>query len=185
MNFINIYVFFVCNYTTLSKVKIYYDSPLGTILLEGSDKGLTKLVFVDEMSSNEKTGPENQDDLIDNNPEMTSNWISRLDDYFNHRLTVFDLELDLKGTEFQKKVWKELLNIPFGRTVTYKELTLRLGDIKAIRAVAAANGANPVSIIVPCHRVLGSDGSLTGYAGGLWRKQWLLDFERGVQTLDF
>jgi len=83
----------------------------------------------------------------------------------------------LKGTGFQKKVWEELLKIPFGKTITYKELALKLGDLKAIRAVAAANGANPVSVIVPCHRVIGSDGSLTGYAGGLWRKRWLLEHE--------
>ena len=111
--------------------------------------------------------------------EMTSLQKDLLDRYFNKTLRSFDIELDLRGTEFQKRVWAELIKIPFGKTVTYKELALKLGDIKAIRAVAAANGANPVSIIVPCHRVIGSDGSLTGYAGGLWRKQWLLDFERG------
>jgi methylated-DNA-[protein]-cysteine S-methyltransferase len=110
---------------------------------------------------------------------MTSQWKKQLDNYFNKSLKHFEVELDLQGTEFQQRVWTELLKIPFGKTVTYKELTLRIGDIKAIRAVAAANAANPVSIIVPCHRVIGSDGSLTGYAGELWRKQWLLDFERG------
>ena len=110
--------------------------------------------------------------------DMPSQWTWQLDEYFAKTREVFDLKLDLKGTEFQKRVWGALLEIPFGKTISYKELSLRLGDIKAIRAVAAANGANPVSIIVPCHRVIGSDGSLTGYAGGLWRKRWLIDFER-------
>jgi methylated-DNA-[protein]-cysteine S-methyltransferase len=108
---------------------------------------------------------------------MESHWKTQLDEYFSRKREAFTLPLDLKGTEFQKKVWAELLNIPFGKTVSYKELSIRLGDVKAIRAVAAANGANPVSIIVPCHRVIGSDGSPTGYAGGLWRKQWLLEHE--------
>jgi methylated-DNA-[protein]-cysteine S-methyltransferase len=106
-----------------------------------------------------------------------------MDEYFNGNRKTFDLPLDLQGTDFQKKVWLELQKIPFGKTISYKELSLRLGDIKAIRAVAAANGANPVSIIVPCHRVIGSNGSLTGYAGGLWRKQWLLDHESSALRL--
>ena len=93
------------------------------------------------------------------------------------RREYFELELNLKGTAFQIRVWEELLKMPFGKTISYKDLSIRLGDLKAIRAVAAANGANPVSIIVPCHRIIGSDGSLTGYGGGLWRKRWLLDFE--------
>ena len=84
------------------------------------------------------------------------------------------------GTEFQKKVWQELLNIPFGKTCSYLELSKKLGDVKAIRAVAAANGKNPLWIVIPCHRVIGSDGSLTGYAGGLWRKKWLLEHENPV-----
>ncbi|MCU0371019.1 MAG: methylated-DNA--[protein]-cysteine S-methyltransferase [Bacteroidales bacterium] len=104
-------------------------------------------------------------------------WVKQLDEYFSRDRKTFDLPLDLHGTDFQRRVWNELLHIPYGKTVTYKELALKLGDIAAIRAVAAANGANPVSIIIPCHRVIGSDGSLTGYAGGLWRKKWLLEHE--------
>lgn len=109
---------------------------------------------------------------------MSSFWFNQLEEYFEGKRVEFDLPLDLQGTDFQKRVWNELLTIPYGKTVSYKELSIRLGDVRAIRAVAAANGANPVSIIVPCHRVIGSDGSLTGYAGGLWRKRWLLDFEQ-------
>jgi methylated-DNA-[protein]-cysteine S-methyltransferase len=142
-------------------MKTYYYSPIGTICIEGDERGMSKLIFA-----------ENIEDEVDEKNEITSPWIRQLDEYFKH-----ELELNLKGTAFQLRVWEELLKIPFGKTITYKELSLRLGDLKAIRAVAAANGANPVSIIVPCHRVIGSDGSLTGYAGGLWRKRWLLDFE--------
>jgi methylated-DNA-[protein]-cysteine S-methyltransferase len=147
-------------------MKTYYYSPIGTICIEGDERGMSKLIFA-----------ENIEDEVDEKNEITSPWIRQLDEYFKHQLEFFELELNLKGTAFQLRVWEELLKIPFGKTITYKELSLRLGDLKAIRAVAAANGANPVSIIVPCHRVIGSDGSLTGYAGGLWRKRWLLDFE--------
>ena len=117
------------------------------------------------------------------NRQMESQFIKQLDEYFNRKRTVFDLPLDLQGTEFQLRVWNELLKIPFDRTITYKELALKLGNLKAIRAVGTANGANPVSIIIPCHRVIGSDGSLTGYAGGLWRKKWLLEFESSTSSL--
>lgn len=92
-----------------------------------------------------------------------------------------DFKLNPKGTAFQQKVWQELLNIPYGKTMSYQELSIKLGDVKATRAVANANGKNPLWIVVPCHRVIGSDGSLTGYAGGLWRKKWLLDHENPVK----
>ena len=103
--------------------------------------------------------------------------MQQLDAYFNGTRKEFDLQLDPEGTDFQKRVWKELLNVPFGKTRTYLEQSKKLGDIKAIRAVASANGKNPIAIIIPCHRILGSDGSLTGYASGLWRKKWLLEHE--------
>jgi len=156
-------------------------------MLKGSEKGISGLIFADEQPDARQTVREVFDEEAEvDDPELSAlaaQWSSQLDEYFRRERSIFELPLDLHGTDFQLRVWNELLNIPFGRTVTYKELTLRLGDIKAIRAVAAANGANPVSIIVPCHRVIGSDGSLTGYAGGLWRKQWLLEFERGEQRL--
>jgi methylated-DNA-[protein]-cysteine S-methyltransferase len=147
-------------------MKAYYKSPIGTIFIEGDESGLSKLVFADSI-----------EDKSDDRTEMATFWIKQLDEYFTHQREYFELELNLKGTAFQLRVWEEILKIPFGKTISYKELSLRLGDLKAIRAVAAANGANPVSIIVPCHRIIGSNGSLTGYAGGLWRKRWLLDFE--------
>ena len=101
----------------------------------------------------------------------------QLQEYFEGKRTDFDLKLNPKGTEFQQKVWKSLLDIPYGKTVSYMDQTKKLGDVKAIRAVASANGKNPLWIVVPCHRVIGTNGSLTGYAGGLSRKKWLLEHE--------
>lgn len=106
-----------------------------------------------------------------------------LDNYFKGTQKVFSFKLNLGGTNFQQKVWKALIEIPYGKTCSYLELSKRLGDEKAIRAVALANGKNPVWVVVPCHRVIGSDGSLTGYAGGLRRKQWLLNHENNISQL--
>ena len=113
------------------------------------------------------------------------NAVTELNDYFQGKRTHFDFKLNPKGTEFQQKVWQALLEIPYGKTCSYMDLSKKLGDVKAIRAVASANGKNPLWIVVPCHRVIGTDGSLTGYAGGLWRKKWLLEHESpsGQQTL--
>jgi methylated-DNA-[protein]-cysteine S-methyltransferase len=147
-------------------MKTYYYSPIGTILFEYNEIGMSKLIFTNSIEYE----PVEEE-------ELSSIWKKQLDEYFTNKREIFDIPLDLKGTDFQKRVWSELLKIPYGKTISYKELSLKLGDVKSIRAVGAANGANPVSIIVPCHRVIGSDGSLTGYAGGLWRKQWLLEHE--------
>lgn len=107
--------------------------------------------------------------------------------YFDGQLTEFTIPVRQEGTEFQQSVWKELLEIPYGKTISYLDLSKRIGDVKAIRAVGTSNGKNKIAIIVPCHRVIGSNGSLTGYAGGLGRKQWLLEHEmkvaHGVLTL--
>lgn len=105
--------------------------------------------------------------------------ISQLDEYFSHKRTVFDVPLLFIGTDFQKSVWQELLNIPYGETISYGDLSLKLGNPKAVRAVAAANGANAISLFVPCHRVIGSNHKLTGYAGGLHAKKELLNLESG------
>lgn len=107
----------------------------------------------------------------------------QLDEYFSRKRKLFDIPLLLVGTDFQKAVWHELLNIPYGNTCSYGELSQKLGNPKAVRAVAAANGANPVSILVPCHRVIGSDRKLTGYGGGLAAKKALLDLEADFLTL--
>lgn len=103
--------------------------------------------------------------------------IQELDEYFKKGRKFFTVELKAEGTEFQQRVWTELLTIPFGKTISYEELAVRLGDIKAIRAAAVANSVNPIAIIIPCHRVIGKNGELTGYAGGLDNKQWLLFHE--------
>jgi methylated-DNA-[protein]-cysteine S-methyltransferase len=102
---------------------------------------------------------------------------AQLDAYFAGELVAFDVPLAVHGTEFQKRVWDQLVQIPYGETISYSELARRLGDLKLVRAVGLANGRNPISIIVPCHRVIGADGSLVGYGGGLERKQWLLEHE--------
>lgn len=104
---------------------------------------------------------------------------AELDAYFRGKLRRFEAPLDLRGTPFQKSVWKRLARTPYGTTLTYAQLAARAGLPSAVRAVGHANGRNPVSIVVPCHRVVGTDGALHGYGGGLWRKRWLLEFERG------
>ncbi len=113
--------------------------------------------------------------------------VSQLTEYFDGKRMSFDLPIDQTGTPFQQTVWKELEQIGYGKTISYHELSKRVGNTRAIRAVGTTNGKNQLAIIVPCHRVIGSDGSLTGYAGELWRKKWLLEheakFANGVQTL--
>ena len=110
-------------------------------------------------------------------PQELQEAVLQLQEYFDGSRTEFSFKMAPNGTDFQKKVWQQLLAIPYGTTLSYLDLARQLGDVKAIRAVAAANGKNPLWIAVPCHRVIGSDGSLTGYAGGLWRKKWLLEHE--------
>ncbi len=141
-------------------------TPLGVAELQGDENGLASVKILDEEMS-----------LTREIPEELKDSKKQLEAYFNEDLKSFDLKLNPRGTEFQKRVWSELQNIPFGETTSYLQLSKKLGDEKAVRTVAAANGKNPLWIIIPCHRVIGSDGSLTGYAGGLYRKKWLLDFE--------
>ncbi|PWI29903.1 cysteine methyltransferase [Flavobacteriaceae bacterium LYZ1037] len=142
------------------------NSPLGFTKISGDDDGISSIIV---LNSDEKTT-----DII---PECLQDCVYQLNEYFEGNRKHFDLLLNPVGTDFQKKVWDALLNIPYGKTISYLELSKQLDDVKAIRAVANANGKNPLWIVVPCHRVIGSDGSLTGYAGGLHRKQWLLEHE--------
>ncbi len=144
----------------------FIKTPLGIAKLEGDEFGLSNVTILD---SEEK--------LTDVIPEELEDAVYQLNEYFEGKRTQFSLTLNPEGTDFQKKVWETLEQIPYGKTVSYLDLSKTLGDPKAIRAVAAANGKNPLWIIVPCHRVIGSDGSLTGYAGGLHRKKWLLEHE--------
>lgn len=122
-------------------------------------------------------------DYQEGDAEAIDDLMAQLSDYFSGKLKVFDIPLMLCGSEFQQSVWNVLLQIPFGETISYQELTMQLGSPKAIRAVASANGANAISVIVPCHRVIGSDGSLTGYAGGLKAKEGLLVLEGKADQL--
>lgn len=155
--------------------EVYIETPLGIATIKGNKNGVTS-VSVTKESKNVPS--------IDI-PSYLQNTVSQLHEYFEGKRTDFDLVLNPEGTDFQKRVWNELLHIPFGKTATYLDMAKRLGDPKCIRAAASANGKNPLWIIVPCHRVIGSDGSLTGYAGGLWRKKWLLDHESPVKQQSF
>ena len=145
-------------------------TPLGTAVISGDENGISSISVFDE--EREISG------VI---PEALQEAYQQIQDYFNGERIDFTFKINSSGTEFQKKVWQGLLEIPFGKTMSYQELSIQLGDVKAIRAVASANGKNPLWIVVPCHRVIGTDGSLTGYAGGLWRKKWLLDHENPVK----
>jgi methylated-DNA-[protein]-cysteine S-methyltransferase len=149
----------------------FIDSPLGAIKVSVADEGITSVLFTDENGTS------------DNHPHLIQA-IAQLEEYFANKRNTFDLPLAPQGTDFQKRVWNELLTIPFGKTTTYLTMAKRLGDEKVIRAAASANGKNPIAIIIPCHRVIGSDGKLTGYAGGLWRKEWLLKHEGATAQND-
>lgn len=143
----------------------YIKTPLGIATIMGDENGISVISVTDEGTVSTVI------------PTVLQEVVSQLNDYFDGKRTGFDFTMNPKGTDFQQKVWKGLLEIPFGKTMSYMDLSKRLGDVKAIRAVASANGKNPLWIVIPCHRVIGTDGSLTGYAGGLWRKKWLLEHE--------
>jgi methylated-DNA-[protein]-cysteine S-methyltransferase len=143
----------------------YIKTPLGIATIIGDENGISVISVSDEGEVSKTI------------PTILQDVVSQLNAYFDGKRNDFDFKLNPKGTDFQQKVWKGLLEIPFGKTCSYMDLSNKLGDVKAIRAVASANGKNPLWIVVPCHRVIGTDGSLTGYAGGLWRKRWLLEHE--------
>ncbi len=149
----------------------YLQTPMGISMLQGDEKGLTSVAVLDDIVP------------IGMTPKVLEDAASQFQEYFEGKRKYFDLKLNPKGTEFQKKVWEALQEIPYGKTISYLELSKRLGDPKAIRAVAAANGKNPLWIVIPCHRVIGSNGDLTGYAGGLHRKKWLLEHESPAKQM--
>src|SRR6476620_8261435 len=151
----------------------FIESPLGITKVVGNENGISEISVLGEGEITVKI------------PENLEECVSQLREYFDGQRIQFDFKINPQVTDFQQKVWQELLNIPFGKTMSYLDLSKKLGDVKAIRAVASANGKNPLWIVIPCHRVIGSDGSLTGYAGGIWRKQWLLEHENpnNQQTL--
>ena len=145
---------------------VYIKTPLGTAEIIGDVNGVSAISILDA-----------ETEISNEIPDFLELPVKELNEYFHLKRTVFTFKLQPQGTAFQQKVWQELIHIPFGKTVSYMDLSKKLGDIKAIRAVASANGKNPLWIVIPCHRVIGTDGSLTGYAGGLWRKKWLLEHE--------
>jgi methylated-DNA-[protein]-cysteine S-methyltransferase len=154
-------------------MKLYtttYVSPPGKLKIQCSDEHLNAVLFSEDGDCQE-----------DNGHPLLQQCVLQLDEYFAGKRKEFSLPLQQEGTAFQQKVWELLLQIPFGKTISYHQLANRYGDLKAIRAVASANGKNNLAIIVPCHRVIGSNQSLTGYAGGLWRKKWLLEHEAKYQ----
>ena len=157
----------------------YYHSPVGLLKISGTNDYISEVTFHD--TSQKAEG--NKKHI----PPMLINCVEQLIQYFNGQRRIFELPLNQTGTAFQQDVWSILTQIPFGKTISYLDLARKTGDTKATRAVANANGRNNIAIIVPCHRVIGSTGELTGYAGGLWRKKWLLELEakvaHGVQTL--
>ena len=134
-------------------------TPIGIAEIIGDENGIAKIAVTDNGIISESI------------PLVLQEAVNQLNDYFEGKRTQFDLKLNPLGTLFQRKVWKALTDIPFGKTKSYLEQAKIFGDVKAIRAVASANGRNPLWIVLPCHRVMGTDGSLTGYAGGLWRKK--------------
>ncbi|WP_026809402.1 methylated-DNA--[protein]-cysteine S-methyltransferase [Arenibacter latericius] len=148
----------------------FINTPLGVAKLQGDENGINSISILD--------GDEKLSDIL---PEVLEDAVYQLREYFEGRRTQFSLLLNPQGTDFQKRVWQALEQIPYGKTTSYMELSKTLGDPKAIRAVASANGKNPLWIVIPCHRVIGSDGSLTGYAGGIHRKKWLLEHESPVK----
>ena len=154
-------------------------SPVGKLKLVGSERGLAAVLWENDDPRRVRINASLEDD---NHPVLLEAE-QQLNDYFAGNRTSFSFTLDFIGTEFQKKVWHALLTIPFGETRSYGEIAKQLGDVKAVRAVGAANGKNPISIIAPCHRVIGSTGKLTGFAGGLAAKAHLLRLERKGKEL--
>ena len=157
----------------------YYESPIGLLKIGGTDQYIGELSFVDESDQMEHGEP--------GITEVMHQCTEELIEYFHGTRRNFTIPVHQEGTDFQKRVWNELLGIAYGKTISYMDLPKKMGDPRVIRAAASTNGKNKIVIIVPCHRVIGSDRSLTGYSGGMWRKKWLLQQEfkvaHGVQTL--
>jgi methylated-DNA-[protein]-cysteine S-methyltransferase len=154
----------------------YLPSPIGIIRIEGDEENIQSVSFTDEQQIQDG-----------NSSPAIENCKTQLKEYFEGKRKQFDIKLMREGTAFQVQVWEKLCHIPYGRTASYMDIAKAIQNEKSVRAVGAANGQNPIAIIVPCHRVIGHSGKLTGYAGGLWRKQWLLEheakFEFGVVGL--
>ena len=157
------------------KYSAQYHSPIGILSIEGSDDGISQLLFLGPGPESIELASEDQS----TNP-IIEQCVSELSEYFAGTRTTFSVSLMPQGTPFEQTIWEALRDIQYGSTCSYLDIARKINNPNAIRAVGRANGANPIAIIVPCHRVIGSDGSLTGYAGELWRKRWLLDHEARV-----
>lgn len=144
----------------------YYQSEIGLLEIRGSEQGIGSIAFVESRAAKDS-----------DSHLLLQDCVVQMDEYFRGTRREFSVTLDLQGTDFQKQVWQYLVTIPYGQIVSYHEIAIALGKPKGSQAIGNANGKNPIPIIVPCHRVLGSNGKLTGYAGGLWRKEWLLKHE--------
>ena len=162
----------------MNETLAFIHSPVGILKLTQTGDVITAIHFQDE-------GIEEISGIFPT--DLLAQCTLELSEYFEGKRTSFSFPFKQDGTPFQQRVWQELQTIPFGKTVSYNTMAINLGDVKCIRAAATANGKNNIAIVVPCHRVIGTNGSLTGYAGGLWRKQWLLEheakFAHGVQML--
>jgi len=163
----------------------YYKSPIGALEIRSAGSAITDILFVNSWKGNKI----NEEEISFTKPisAIIKKCFKELDEYFSGKRMAFSFHTEQAGTVFQQTVWKELMNIPYGRVISYLELSKRIGNTKAIRAVGTANGNNSICIVIPCHRVIGSNGDLVGYGGDLWRKKWLLEHEgkyaNGVQTL--
>lgn len=164
--------FLTRNFMELTIYTKYINSPLGELEISATEQYLTSILFVE---AQKKPSPRKVE--TDFMPAIIEEYVSQITEYFAGTRKHFDLRIQHVGTDFQKLVWEKLETIPYGKTISYLELSRRIGNEKAIRAVGTTNGNNKFNIIVPCHRVIGSDGSLVGYGGDLWRKKWLLEHE--------
>jgi methylated-DNA-[protein]-cysteine S-methyltransferase len=171
----------------------YLNTPIGWLEISGTNDGVDSIRFINMISDLHCSCPglnsfmnmsSDKDKLINSGlPDTLVQCLYQLDEYFEGKRTTFDLKLNQNSTDFRNKVWAEVSKIKFGETSNYLNIAKALGDDKAVRAVGNANGKNQLWIVVPCHRVIGSDGSLIGYAGGTWRKKWLLGFEKEQLSL--
>lgn len=149
--------------------KLDYESPIGVIEIAGTSEYVISILFSNEVKK--------VNFLQDETPRILVECYTQLDEYFKGKRFEFSFPYQFEGTDFQTLVWSNLIEIPYGKTRTYKNIAVSIKNEKSIRAVGGANGKNKLSIVIPCHRVIGSNGKLTGYAGGLWRKEWLLKHE--------
>ena len=152
--------------------RAFLKTRIGYLEINGTEKGISKIEFLDFSVKIKRV------------PSVLKQCFHELEEYFNGTRQTFSIPLDLTGTDFQLKVWNELLKIPYGKTISYLDLATRTGDANALRAIGGANGSNPVVILVPCHRVIGKNGKLVGYGGGLKRKKWLLEHEHAFAQRD-